>query len=64
MWVPRQKRAQAGPEHMDVHATCQALDSLLRAARTGWIGADAGTRHSDEDPIHETKPQQASILGG
>jgi len=38
------KESQEGPEHMDVHATCPALDSLLRAARTGRVGM----RHSDD----------------
>ena len=38
------KESQEGPEHMDVHATCLALDSLVRAARTGRVGM----RHSDD----------------
>ena len=45
------KESQEGPEHMDVHATCPALDSLLRAARTGRVGGDAGMRHSNEDSM-------------
>jgi len=45
------KESQEGPEHMDVHATCPALDSLLRAARTGRVGGDPGMRHSDEDSM-------------
>jgi hypothetical protein len=60
---PAVKESQAGPENMDVHATCPALDSLVRVARTGRIGGDAGMQHSDEDSI-EKKMQQVFILGG
>lgn len=57
------KEPKRAPEHMDVHATCLALDSLLRAVRTGRIGGDAGMQHSDEDSM-KRKHNKLSIPGG